>query len=408
MLALSMVPMTGLTGAAVEYARAVNERTMLQRALDAGVLAAANDGTSQWLSVAQGTFRSVYAPKGEAAATAQFTTADTTYSGTATAAVPTSLLMLLGHKSITVSATAAARVRQPESETSCFLSLGQGEAADFNSMVFSGVPNVRLTGCALRSNTSMKCSGHDTGALASVSTGTTTSCSNPVSGARPISDIYAPLATDITRKCTGRSSSNIAWKPGQPPSSAKMVTVQLADRVEYHVCGDLTFSGTGSLTGTAPGLDTVIVIENGSLTMASNAAISATRTAIVFTGDNSVSSKLDFPNGNGQSASLTLSPPTTGTNPWSGIAVYQDPALTYRVDSTWGPGATFSADGVVYMPNANLSLGGNASSASVGCTKIVGNTITMGGAVDVRQSPAACDSLGVKQWAIPRSIALVQ
>jgi hypothetical protein len=184
------------------------------------------------------------------------------------------------------------------------------------------------------------------------------------------------------------------------------VTVQLADRIEYHVCGSLTLSGTGSLTGSSPALDTIIVIENGSLTLASNANISATRTAIVLTGNNSVSSTIDFPNGNGHSASLTLSPPTASTNPWAGISLYQDPSLTFRVDSSWGPGATFAADGVVYMPNASLSLGGNASSASTGCTKIVANQITMGGAIDVRQTPTGCDTLKVKQWSVPRSVVI--
>jgi hypothetical protein len=403
--ALLLVPVVGLIGAALDYSRAANERVMLQRALDTALLAAAQDGTSNWSAVAEGTFRSAYRPKGATTATPSFTAANNTYSGSATGTVQTALLTPLGYASIPIAASAAALVREPQAETSCFLSLGKGFGIDDNSMVFSGAPNVKLTGCALRSNTSMKCNGHDTGALASTSAGTTTSCSNPVSGARQISDIYAPIAAHITRKCTA-SASNITWRPGQPPSSSKMVTVELADRVEYHVCGDLTVSGTGSLTGTAPTRDTVIVIENGSLTVAANAALTAARITIAFTGNNGSASGINFPNGNGHSASLSLSPPTTVTNPFAGISVYQDPALTYRPDSDWGPGATFSSDGVVYMPNARLSLGGNATSGSAGCTKIVANMITMGGAVDVKQSPAACDSLRVKQWSMPRGVVL--
>jgi hypothetical protein len=72
----------------------------------------------------------------------------------------------------------------------------------------------------------------------------------------------------------------------------------------------------------------VIVIENGGLIVANNAAITALRTAIVLTGNNAYGSAIDFPNGNGKSATLTISPPTNASNPWQGFSLYQDPALT--------------------------------------------------------------------------------
>lgn len=402
--AVAMVPLIGFLGAAVEYSKATLEKARLQSAIDAAVLAGANDGTTDWASVAEGVFRAAY-PAKTGSDTPQFSSASNRYTGSASTTAATTLLTPLGYRSITVGAAATAFVSAPVSETSCILTLGKNATTDTNSLTFSGSPNVLLSGCNLRSDTSMKCNGHDTGALASISTGTTTNCSNPLSSQRAVPDIYKILASNITKKCTS-SASNIRWSPGSPPSAAQMVTVYLADRTEYHVCGDLTLSGTGSLTGSSPALDTIIVIENGGLSMANNAAVSASRTTIVFTGNNTVTSAIDFPNGNGQSATLTLSPPTASTDPWAGMAIYQDPALTYRVDSTWGPGASLVADGIVYMPNASLSLGGNASSGSGGCTKIVANTVTMGGAVDVKQSAAACASLRVNQWATPKGIVI--
>lgn len=403
--AVLLVPVVGLVGAALDYSRATDQRASLQAAIDAAVLAGANDGTTNWMTIADNTFRSVYRTGGGAEPSPSFSTSSNRYTGSVTTTAQASVLTPAGYRSMTIGAASEAFVSAPETETSCVLTLGKNQTLATNSMTFSGSPNVALSGCNLRSNTSMKCSGHDTGALSSVSAGTTTSCSNPVSGARIVSDIYRPLAANITTKCSS-SATNIKWSPGSPPPSSKMVTVFLADRTEYHVCGDLTLFGTGSLTGATPAKDTIIVIENGGLTLANSAAISAARTAVVFTGNNTVSSAIDFPNGNGNGASLTLSPPTASTDPWAGITIYQDPALTYRVDSSWGPGATLAADGVVYMPNAALSLGGNATSASGGCTKIVANTVSMGGAVDVRQSSAACASLKVQQWSIPRSVIL--
>src|SRR5262249_27697639 len=89
-----------------------------------------------------------------------------------------------------------------------------------------------------------------------------------------------------------------------------------------------------------------------------NASINTVKTAIVMTGDNTVASQINFPNGNGKSATLSISPPTSGANPWQGVVLYQDPKLSYRVDNSWGPGATFNADGLVYRPDS-LYKGGD-------------------------------------------------
>jgi hypothetical protein len=144
----------------------------------------------------------------------------------------------------------------------------------------------------------------------------------------------------------------------------------------------------------------VIVIENGSLKLASGASISAARTAIVLTGNNNVASAIEFPNGEGHSATLSLSPPTNPDNPWKGIAVYQDPALTYRVANDWGPGATFNVDGVVYLPNSDLEMQGIAASNNYKCTKFVTKTFTTKGSVSLNfsQVTSGCKAIGMQQW----------
>jgi hypothetical protein len=398
--------MIGLMGAAVDYSRASDNRAKLQAAIDGATLAGAEDGSAQWQVVAGDTFKALYKPRGEAVPTPQFTSSSNQYAGTAATSTTTSLLTPFGYKAIEISAAAKALTNPGQSETSCILTLGQGQALAAETMTFSGSPNVSLAGCNLRSNESMKCNGHDTGALASMSAGTTTNCSNPASGAPVVPDIDKPLAANITRKCS--TSPGASWSPGSPPPPGKMFTVNAPNWTEYHVCGDLTLTGSGSITGASPYTDTIIVIENGSLNVAANASISAQRTAFVLTGNNTVASGVKFPNGAGQGAKLSVSPPTDTADPWAGIAIYQDPALTYRVDSGWGPGATIVADGVIYLPNANLNLGGNAGSSANGCTKIVANTVVIAGAVDLRQSLQTCSALQVHQWATPKSVILIQ
>jgi Flp pilus assembly protein TadG len=406
--ALSFGPMMALMGAAVEYSKASDDRAGLQRALDAAVLTGAKDGSSQWITVATDAFKSAFRSKTGQDPTPQFSLSTNRYAASVATSTNTALITPLGFKSIEISAAAAALANPGDSDTSCVLTLGQGQALGTASMTFNGAPNVSLTGCTIRSNTSMRCNGQNTGAMSSISTGTTAGCSNPISGANAVGDIYRPLATNITRKCPPTSRANAIWSPSTLPSSTEMVTVLAFDRTEYHVCGNLTLSGSGSLTGAYPNSDTIIVVENGSLTLDRDAAISAIRTAIVLTGTNGTASAIIFPNGNGHGASLTLSPPTNRSDPWAGIAIYQDPALTTGISEDWGPGATLTVDGVVYLPNADITLRGNMASSSSGCPKLVTNTLTIDGGVSLSHSGQACESLKVQQWATPRSSILVQ
>ena len=63
-------------------------------------------------------------------------------------------------------------------------------------------------------------------------------------------------------------------------------------RTEYHICGDLTLSGTGSFS---PGADTLIVIENGSLNLENNAVASISKTSVVMTGRQQLSKRCQLP-----------------------------------------------------------------------------------------------------------------
>jgi hypothetical protein len=95
-----------------------------------------------------------------------------------------------------------------------------------------------------------------------------------------------------------------------------------------------------------------------------------------------------------------LSAPTASSDPWRGVALYQDPKLTDNVDDRWGPGATFNADGLVYLGNANVVTDGNTGSGNSRCSKFVMNSFITNGAVDLNldQDAGACAGLGLKQW----------
>src|SRR5215207_2987703 len=100
--------------------------------------------------------------------------------------------------------------------------------------------------------------------------GAAAGCGHPKSNAALVPDIYSSLASNITPSC-GTSRVGASWSPESPPAGPGIITVNRGGYTEYHVCGDLTLSGTGYLTGTAPANDTVIIIENGSLNIADKA-----------------------------------------------------------------------------------------------------------------------------------------
>jgi len=392
MAALVLIPILSAAGAAVDYSRANNFRTAMQTALDAGLIAGAKDGTASWTQVATNVFNTNLKARGGTADNPSFTKdSDVVFKGTVTGSMPTSVLGIIKISSIPVKATASATAS--DADDSCILTLDHGQPTSHVALLFNGAPVINLSGCSIRTNTSLDCNGHDTQAMKSIAAGSATDCSKPKSNAPLVPDIYKDLASNITTKC-GTSRPGVSWTPGTTPSGAGVMKVS---DTEYHICGDLNLSGTGSF---APTSDTLIVIENGSLNLADNTVAAMSKTTVVMTGSNSYPSAINFPQGNGKTASLTLSPSVDSANPWHGVALFQDPKLT-NTDNKWGPGADFNADGLVYLPNSNIVTDGNTSSSNSKCSKFVMNSFTTNGSVnlDFDQSVLSCAQIGLKQWA---------
>jgi len=401
MFALTLLPVMVATGAAIDYSRANTIRTSMQAALDAGLLAGARDGSSNWSQVAGQVFTGNIEKRITTGIsfTRSFSRGQDglLYQGTASAAVPTAFMGVIHIPSLSVSVRSTAKASDPDN--SCILTLDQGQPTSHVSLSLNGAPLINLSGCSIRSNTALSCNGHDGNLTKSIASGAADGCGTPTSYAPPVPDIYAALAGNIVPQC-GTSRAGITWTAGIVPLGAGIRTVTINGRTESHICGDLTLSGTGFLTSSSPSADTLIVIENGSLNIADGAAISAARMAVVLTGDNTIPSQVNFPTGNGKLAKLTLSPPLDANNPWQGVALYQDPKLTRNVDNRWGPGADFNADGLVYLGNSNVVTDGNTASSNAKCSKFVMNSFTTNGRVslDFDQSVASCAAIGLKQW----------
>jgi hypothetical protein len=81
--------------------------------------------------------------------------------------------------------------------------------------------------------------------------------------------------------------------------------------------------------------------------------------------------------------------------------MYQDPSLTTNVDLSWGPGASLTADGVLYFPNANMTMSGSGASNNSSCTKLVVNTLTTNGSFNFSQSDNGCKFIDMQKYTSP-------
>jgi len=396
--AVATVPILLGIGAAIDFSRANSVRNTMQAALDNALLAGGKDGSTSWSQIASNIFNSNVGNSYSNTVSSSFSQPSSgTYSGSASSTVPTTFMGIFHVSAIPVSVRGTA-VASP-ADNSCILTLDHGQPTSHVSLLLNGAPVVNLSGCSIRSNTSMDCNGHDGNNTAALAAGTSAECTHPYSNQATVPDVYAPMASNITKQC-GSSRPGVTWNAGTLPGGSGVVTVTVGSRTEYHICGDLTLTGSGALTQSNPTSDTIIVVENGSVNVSSGANISTARTALVLTGNNSYASQINFPNGNGQSATLSLSAPTDPTNPWQGVALYADPALTYHVDNRWGPGASLNVDGLAYLGNSNIITDGNTGSNNSPCSKFVFNSFTTNGSVDLQlqQQRDACEAIGLKQW----------
>ena len=146
---------------------------------------------------------------------------DGTYSGSVTGSVPTSLLGIINIHSLNVTANATAAASAPDD--SCILTLDHGQPATHVSLTLNGAPIINLTGCSIRTNTSLNCNGHDGSVTKGIASGTATDCGSPYSHASTVPDIYKDLAKIITPKC-GTSKVGVSWTPGVLPTSAGFIS----------------------------------------------------------------------------------------------------------------------------------------------------------------------------------------
>jgi len=261
----------------------------------------------------------------------------------------------------------------------------------------NGGPNTNFTGCNVMSNSSAQCNGSNLQATFGLAHGTNNGCGISQPPPVPIvADPFSALLTSnpIVNPCSSypqETRQGSTWSGGIPLAGTLSLT-----NTPHVLCGDVRL--TGDVTINAPA-GAVVVIENGQLDLNGHtlSTASGSGATIVFTGTNGSYMHVPTDHSSGGSGVLDIQAPTSG--PWSGVAMYQDPALTTGVDITYtGNSPAWDISGLVYMPNANVTISGavNKSSNGAACMVMVANTVLINGTGSFyNQSPAGCTQAGL-------------
>jgi hypothetical protein len=233
--------------------------------------------------------------------------------------------------------------------------------------------------CNTMSNTGSTCNGGNLGAPIGAAHNTNNGCGvNQYSNVPAVVDTYAALASKIPADPCGGSYPQEPGKKGGPALNTQWSGTMSLPNGDTTICGDLQLTGNVTINTTLGGPGAALTIFNGQLdtngyTISTSNGSGLT---VVFSGTNS-GSYTHAPTGSG---TLDIAAPTTG--PWKGVAIYQDPKLTNGVDiSAAGNTPAWDITGLVYLPNASVTLSGAVNKAGFGqsCFAMTVKDITVNG-----------------------------
>jgi Flp pilus assembly protein TadG len=430
--ALLVVPIVGVMGMATEAGNWYLIQRAEQNAADSAVLAAAQNGIinsggttyiTEGLAVASklgftnGANSTTVTPVNGQTCPAPLV-GSICYKVTISRDVTVSLTRIVGYDGTNgsgaqtiVASAIAGPVDTPISD--CITSLGTGP----DSYRVDGGPSVDLSGCTIQANGDGKCSGasadgnvsyffiagSNSGCNPTGTSGPSPTISDPFTSAYPPSNIPA-------NNCASPASATSYWQesgnygggggggggkgggkggggagPPQPPGNNWTGTVAAPGHI---YCGDVKLSANTTLSGSG-----TIVIENGMLDL-NGYTLTGTGVTLIFTGPTIAGfSPSHTPPASG---TLDISAPTSGT--WSGVAIYQDPALTSGVDWTSsGSALNWNITGLIYMPNSNVLFSGTINKATGGqdCFTMVDKAFRVNGNVRLTEHQTGCAAAGL-------------
>jgi len=362
--AIALIPVVGLTGAAVDYSRANSIKLAMQAAADATAL----NLVQKSLSLPSGDVSDAAKPVFQASfsrpdATQLQVSAQSTSGGTvtvaATARMATDFMGVLGITNIAVGSRTVA-VKTPGDGKGCVLALNRSASG---AITAQGSTTVNLNGCSMyddsRSSTALTAGGSaqisalSVGVVGGISgNAAITTTAGIQTGMYPIPDPYSKLQIPSFSGCDQKNYS-----------AQKKATI---DPGVY--CGGMKFNANADVTFNQG----VYIIDGGDFTVNGGAKLQGTGVTIIFT-----SSTSNWPTAtiNG-GATIDLRPASTGD--FAGVLMFGDRAIPVGTTYKLNGGSAQYLGGAVYFPTGNVDFAGGAGTG-MNCTQLIGDTITFTG-----------------------------
>lgn len=385
--ALAAPVLLGSFGLGTEVASWYANQHSMQNAADSAAIAAATNSSSDYATEAKAVAARYGYVDGQngVAVTASDTVAcpgggNACYSVTISKSFPLILAQFVGYSGDTQLAGAPAKqilakaVAQQSTiqRPYCLVALGQIGA----SITANGAPQADFSGCNVLANGDADCHGFDLRADVGDSHGTNSGCGLEQNSNVPLlADPYASQASNIPpNPCNGVYPQRPLHPADPELPASNLISGNASWGSVVPVCGDLKL--TGPLTISNMSGPTTLVLYNGDLDLNGYTlqTTAGTGLTIIFAGDDNYT---HIPAGDG---TLDFAAPTSG--PWSGVAIYQDPALTQGVDlAAAGADPTWNITGLVYMPHATVTFSGIVNKASNGlsCFSLVVSDLRLNG-----------------------------
>jgi Flp pilus assembly protein TadG len=364
LLALSIIPLVGSVGAAVDYSRANSARTAMQGALDATALILARQGSSAPSSQNAGSYFSANFARPEVQnvqveGAASPVAGGTSVNLTATGSLATSFLTLLGIPTLNLSVNSAASAISDG--LGCVLSLDRTAGG---AIAAQGSTSVNLNGCSLYDNSD-------------------SATALTVGGSASLSALSVGVVGDLSGGAGITTTLGIkthAWTVDDPYANDSFpnffactehnFTAKSAVTINPGVyCGGMKLNAGANVT-LNPG---IYYLDGGSLTVNGGATLAGNGVTLVFTKKNGSDYATANINGN---ATVNLTPPKSGST--AGIVVFGDRGIPLGTTFKFNGGATQYLGGAVYVPTGAISYAGGAGTSTT-CTQIIGNTISFVG-----------------------------
>jgi hypothetical protein len=430
-MGILMIPMVGALGLGFEVSHWYMTTRSMQNAADAAVIAAATNGGSNYdveAKAVAATYGFVDGTNHVSVLVSNTATcpdgSTTCYGVTISGLVPLLLSQVVGFKGDTnangilekklSSASVAKAGTQPQNL--CLLALANSGAPQ--GIRTNGAPVANFNGCNVMSDTAAQCNGSNLGAGLGLAHGTSSGCgATPVSNVPKVDDPYSSLASNIPQLsssgCTSypqetTQGNHVTQYPASPapPLPAGVVTLNgpttpftlnLSGGNNF-ACGDQVLQADVTITAPA-NTPAVLIIENGRLDLNGHSftTSSGSGVTLVFSGDPANGTYSHAPTDTKGGGTLDLAAPTSGT--WSGVAIYQDPKLKTGVDiSAAGNSPTWNVTGLVYAPNASVTINGAINKATNGqqCLVLVADNFVISGTAGILQTDIGqCSQAGL-------------